>query len=33
MKLYSNSDPSLKMVREFEKRSAPLGYQWLIKKP
>ena len=33
MKLYSNSDPSLKMVREFEQRSAPLGNQWLIKKP
>ena len=30
MKLFSNSDPSMKMVREFEERSAALGYQSLI---
>ena len=30
MKLFSNSDPSMKMVREFEERSAVLGYQSLI---
>lgn len=30
MKFYSNSDPSTKMVGEFEKRSAALRYQSLI---
>ena len=30
MKLFSNSDPSMKMVREFGERSAALGYQSLI---
>ena len=30
MKLFSNSDPCMKMVREFEDRSAVLGYQLLI---
>ena len=30
MKLYSNSDPSMKTVREFEERAAALGYQSLI---
>ena len=31
MKLVSNSDPCMIMVREFEERSAVLGYQSLIK--
>ena len=30
MKLFSNSDPSMKIVREFEERSAVLGHQSLI---
>ena len=30
MKLFSNGDPSMKMVREYEERSAALGYQSLI---
>ena len=30
MKLFSNSDPSMKMVRKCEERSAALGYQSLI---
>jgi len=30
MKLYSSSDPSMKMVGEPEERSAALGYQSLI---
>ena len=30
MKLFSRSDPCMIMVREFEERSAVLGYQSLI---
>ena len=30
MKLFSNSDPRMKLVRAFEERSAVLGYQSLI---
>ena len=30
MKLFSNSDSCIKMVREFEEHSAVLGYQSLI---
>ena len=28
--MYSKSDPSIKMMREFEERSAAFGYQSLI---
>ena len=30
MQLFSNSDPRMKMVKEFEERSAVLGHQSLI---
>ena len=31
VKLYENLDPTMRIVREFEERSATLGYQSLVK--